>query len=247
VSDEKRKQHCFFLLVRCNAYVSLLTIFILLTFTGRANAMVQDSIKKIHWLGHDGFRIDASQVIYIDPFQLKTTIPADLILITHDHYDHCSPEDIKKIQKKDTVFITEAASAKKLQGDIRIVKPGDTTTVGGITIEAVASYNTNKEFHPKSSGLLGFILTVDNVRIYHAGDTDFIPEMKNFKADIALLPVSGTYVMTAGEAAEAALAINPAVAIPMHFGSIVGSEDDARTFSEKLSGKLTVNILKREP
>jgi len=208
--------------------------------------MVQNIIKKIHWLGHDGFRIDSDRIIYFDPFQIKSAVPADIILISHDHFDHCSEDDIKKIQKKDTVIVTDATTAKKLQGSIEVVKPGDTLTVDTIAVEVVPSYNTNKTFHPKASGLLGFIVTVEGVRIYHAGDTDFIPEMNTIKADIALLPVSGTYVMTAEEAVQAALAIKPAVAIPMHFNAIVGSEKDAALFKEKLAGKIEVVVLRQE-
>jgi len=208
--------------------------------------MVQDMIKKIHWLGHDGFRIDSGKVIYFDPFQIKSAVPADIIFISHDHFDHCSEDDIKKIQKKDTVIVTDAVTAKKLKGSIRVVKPGDTLTVENIAVEVVPSYNTNKTFHPKASGMLGFIVTIEGVRIYHAGDTDFIPEMNSIKTDIALLPVSGTYVMTAAEAVQAALAIKPAVAIPMHFNAIVGSEKDAALFKEKLAGKIEVVILKQE-
>ncbi len=208
--------------------------------------MIEAVLKKINWLGHDGFRIDASQVMYIDPYQIKSTIPADIILVSHDHFDHCSPDDIKKIQTKNTVIIANSASAGKLTGDRRIVKPGDRLTVAGIEIELVPAYNINKQFHQKSAGMLGFIITVDGVRIYHAGDTDFIPEMKNIKADIALLPVSGTYVMTADEAVEAALAIKPKIAIPMHYGAIVGTQSDAKCFADKLKGEITVTILKQE-
>ena len=208
--------------------------------------MVQDMIKKIHWLGHDGFKIDSGKVIYFDPFQIKSAVPADIIFISHDHFDHCSEDDIKKIQKKDTVIVTDAVTAKKLKGSIRVVKPGDNLTVGNIAVEVVPSYNTNKTFHPKTSGMLGFIVTIEGVRIYHAGDTDFIPEMNSIKTDIALLPVSGTYVMTAEEAVQAALAIKPAIAIPMHFNAIVGSEKDAALFKEKLAGKIEVVILKQE-
>lgn len=203
-------------------------------------------LKKIHWLGHDGFRIDAAKIIYIDPFQIRSKTPADIILVSHDHYDHCSPDDIKKIQHKGTVILTDKASAAKLSGDVRIVKPGDSITVSGITVEVVPSYNTNKQFHPKAAGMLGFIVNVEGVRIYHAGDADFIPEMQTIKADIALLPVSGTYVMTADEAVQAALAIKPAVAIPMHYDAIVGSAADAKRFADKLSGKVTVTVLKKE-
>ena len=208
--------------------------------------MVKEILKKIHWLGHDGFRIDAGKVIYFDPYQISTTVPADIIFVTHDHFDHCSVEDIQKIQKSDTVIVTDSASAKNLKGVIRVVTPGDRLNINSIEVEVVVSYNVNKDFHPKLSGMLGFIITVEGVRIYHAGDTDFIPEMKTIKADIALLPVSGTYVMTAEEAVEAALTINPAVAVPMHFGSIVGSESDAKRFAEKLSGKVEVTILSKE-
>lgn len=208
--------------------------------------MIEALLEKIHWLGHDGFRIDASKVIYIDPYQMKSTIPADIILVSHDHFDHCSPDDITKIQKKNTAIITDKVSAGKLTGDVRVVKPGDRVSIEGIEVEIVPAYNTNKQFHPKSAGMLGFILTVDGRRIYHAGDTDFIPEMKNIRADIALLPVSGTYVMTADEAMQAALAIHPKVAIPMHYGAIVGAESDARHFADKLKGKIDVKILPQE-
>ena len=198
---------------------------------------VKDAVKNIAWLGHAGFLIKGEgKAIVIDPFQVKQCDPADIILVTHEHYDHCSPEDIQKIRKDSTVIVTEADSAKKLSGDVRVVRPGDSLTISGISIEAVASYNTNKQFHPKQNGWLGFIVTVDGVRIYHAGDTDLIPEMGSLKADIALLPVSGTYVMTAEEAVEAARVIKPKLVIPMHYGAIVGSADDARRFRDALAG-----------
>jgi L-ascorbate metabolism protein UlaG (beta-lactamase superfamily) len=188
-------------------------------------------IEKIHWLGHDSFRLEGEVTVYIDPWKLPPNSPkADIILITHDHYDHCSPEDVAKIQKADTVIVTIPAAARKLKGEVKTVKPGDKITVKGIEIEAVPAYNTDKPFHPKGAGHVGFIVTLGGKRIYHAGDTDFIPEMKGLKVDIALLPVSGTYVMTAEEAAKAADAIKPEVAIPMHYGEIVGSERDAERF-----------------
>jgi L-ascorbate metabolism protein UlaG (beta-lactamase superfamily) len=126
------------------------------------------------------------------------------------------------------------------------VKPGDALEIKGVKIEAVPSYNTNKQFHTKERGWVGYVFTSGGQRIYIAGDTDYIPEMKNIRADIALLPVSGTYVMTADEAAQAALDIKPKVAIPMHYGSIVGAKEDARRFAEKLKGKIDVVILQEE-
>lgn len=195
---------------------------------------VQKVLKKIHWLGHDAFRIDADKVIYIDPYQLAAGEPkADIILITHDHFDHYSPDDVQKLLKPGTMVVSIAAVTKKVRGAaVQTVKPGDKVTVQGIDIEAVPAYNVDKQFHPKSAGHVGFIVTIDGVRIYHAGDTDFIPEMKGFRVDIALLPVSGTYVMTAEEAVQAAGAIKPKLAIPMHYGAIVGGLSDAQRFAQ---------------
>jgi len=196
-------------------------------------------IENIHWLGHDTFRIENDKIIYIDPIKLKgRPLKADLILITHDHFDHCSPDDVAKVAKDDTMIVTIAAAAQKLKGDVQVVKPGESLTVLGIPIETVPAYNVSKfrspgvPFHPQKSGHVGFILTVEGMRIYHAGDTDVIPEMDDIEADIALLPVGGTYTMTADEAAQAANRIKPKVAIPMHYGTIVGSARDAQRFSD---------------
>ena len=205
--------------------------------------MVQDMAKKISWLGHDGFRIDGVKTVYIDPFKISGGPKADVILISHEHFDHCSPEDVAKIQQAGTVIITEKDSAKKLKGDVRVVKPGESVTLDEVKVEAVPSYNTDKDFHPKKNGWLGFVVEMEGVRVYHAGDADFIPEMKDLKVDIALLPVSGTYVMTSEQAVKAALAIKPKLAIPMHYGAIVGEEADAVRFKRALEGKVEVLIL----
>jgi len=199
--------------------------------------------KKIAWLGHDGFRIDAEKTIYFDPYEITGDQKADIILITHEHFDHCSPDDVSKIQQDGTVIVTEKDSAGKLSGDVRVVAPGEQLTVDGVNIEAVPAYNINKNFHPKANGWLGFIVEIEGVRVYHAGDTDFIPEMKDFQTDIALLPVSGTYVMTAEEAVEAAIAIDPRIVIPMHYGSIVGGDQDAVNFKSALGEKFEVILL----
>jgi L-ascorbate metabolism protein UlaG (beta-lactamase superfamily) len=205
--------------------------------------MIQEMAEKIFWLGHDSFRIEAAKTIYIDPYQISSGPEADLILITHEHFDHCSPEDVSKIQQSGTVIVTEKDSAKKLSGDVRVIAPGESVKVDDVMVEAVPSYNTDKDFHPKKNAWLGFIVEVEGVRIYHAGDADFIPEMKDFNVDIALLPVSGTYVMTADQAVEAALAIQPKLAIPMHYGAIVGDEGDALNFKKALEGKVEVLVL----
>lgn len=209
---------------------------------------------KLTWLGHDGFRIEDGQVIYIDPYEIKGGAKADLILISHEHDDHCSIDDLKKVLTFNTVLVAHAQSKSTLSKlhakELKIAKPGDKLTLGSVTVEAVPAYNTNKFrepgklFHPKEDGKLGFIVTVKGVRIYHAADTDQIPEMKGMTPDIALLPVSGTYVMTAKEAAEAADSIKPKVAIPMHYASIVGSAKDAEEF--KKLAKCEVRIMQKE-
>ncbi len=213
---------------------------------------------KVTWLGHDTFRLSNSTVVYIDPYRLKRAqgIKADILLISHEHFDHLSKDDIKKVIKDDTIIVTTEQCAKELKDmkvkEVKVVKPWDKVSIKGVDIEAVPAYNTNKinpdtkrPFHPKEANMLGFIVTMNNVRIYHAGDTDAIEEMSRFSnIDIALLPVSGTYVMTADEAIQAVNMIKPKIAIPMHYGTIVGSEDDAKRFKGLASCE--VNILEPE-
>ncbi len=201
-------------------------------------------VKGIHWLGHASFRLEGERIIYIDPYKIKGGPAADIILVSHSHYDHSSSTAIENVSKADTVIVTCADSAKKLKGNVKVINPGQSIEVKGTTIEAVPAYNIKKPFHPRSEGGLGFIVTLGQRRIYFAGDTDLIPEMAMVKADVALLPVSGTYVMTAGEAAEAAKAIKPSLAIPMHYGTIVGSRNDALRFKELAI--VPVEILDRE-
>jgi len=209
--------------------------------------MVEKVFKNLRWLGHDAFLLRAGgKIIYFDPFKLEPGLPpADIICISHAHYDHCSPVDVLAIQQPSTLIFTEPQAAAKLGGKVTTLAPGERREMEGITVEAVPAYNANKQFHPQANSWLGFVLTVDGVRVYHAGDTDYIPEMKDVRADIALLPVSGTYVMTAEEAAQAALAIGPGIAVPMHYGAVVGTSDDAARFAAALSGRVRVEILER--
>jgi len=211
---------------------------------------------EITWLGHDSFLIKKEKTIYIDPYQIGGGPPADIVLITHDHFDHLSLEDLRKIVGDKTVTVAARNCEHELsrlgRGSVKYVSPGETVTVDDVAIRAVPAYNINKfrepgkVFHPREYGGVGYVLTVGGVTIYHAGDTDHIPEMAGLQPDIALLPVSGTYVMTAAEAAEAAKAIKPKIAIPMHYGAIVGTEKDAEEF-KKLYGGETIILKKEKP
>lgn len=198
-------------------------------------------LENIIWLGHDAFKIAASKIIYLDPFELAGDHePADIICISHDHYDHCSPEDVAKIQGEDTIIVAAENCKGKLKGDVRLVKAGDTIGIDEVSIEVVPAYNVNKRFHPREAGGVGYVLTVAGTRIYHAGDSDPIPEMEGLDVDIAMLPVSGVYVATAEEAVKAAEMLNPKVVIPMHYGSIVGSRADAERFKELWPGDVVI-------
>ena len=193
---------------------------------------------KIEWLGHDSFRLRGEgPVVYIDPYKLERPEPAaDLILITHDHHDHLDPEALAALRKDGTVIAGPHAVATQVGGCTE-VKAGEERELAGVRVKVVPAYNVNKfrnpgePFHPKGLGV-GYLVEMDGETIYHTGDSDAIPEMEGLQPDVALLPVSGTYVMTADEAAEAARAIRPRRAIPMHYASIVGSDADARRFAE---------------
>jgi L-ascorbate metabolism protein UlaG (beta-lactamase superfamily) len=209
-----------------------------------------------HWLGHDGFRIIASgKTIYIDPYQLSKAQQkkndADIVLISHNHFDHLSMDDLKHVIGKKTTIVAAKECLDQLKAagaaEVKGVAPGDRLAVQGLPVEVLAAYNTNKRFHPKADNKVGFVITAGNMRIYHTGDTDDIPEMTAAKPDVALVPVSGTYVMTAEEAARAVNEkIKPKkLAIPMHYGTIVGSEQDATKFKQ-LVAACPVQILGKE-
>jgi L-ascorbate metabolism protein UlaG (beta-lactamase superfamily) len=191
-------------------------------------------------IAHDTFRIKGSQVIYIDPYKVTKHDEANIVLISHEHFDHLSIDDLNKVIMPGTTIVASPLCKDGLQGvkvkEIRFLDPGGKYTVGKVEVEGVPAYNLNKfrepgkVFHPKGEKRLGFIIKMDGTSVYFAGDTDCIPEMKSIRCDIALLPVSGTYVMTAEEAAEAAKIISPKIAVPMHYGAIVGSDADAKKF-----------------
>ena len=209
-------------------------------------------IEGIHWLGHDTFRIEGSSTLYVDPWKLPANAPpADVILITHDHVDHFSTEDIAAIARPGTLIVGPASvtvGLKQAEGLTTVtIESGQTVTAATASVTAVPAYNTSKfrepgvPFHPREAGGLGYVIDLDGRRIYHAGDTDAIPEMRDVRCDVALLPIGGTYTMTAAEAAAACELISAAVVVPMHYGDIVGSRSDAARFAELC--RLPVTIL----
>jgi L-ascorbate metabolism protein UlaG (beta-lactamase superfamily) len=201
---------------------------------------------EIFGLGHDAFRLQGEKTVYIDPWKLPAGAPpADVILVTHEHFDHCSPEDVEKVRTPQTVVAAPAVAAAKLAAPVTIVRPGDRLTLNGVPVEGVPAYNIDKKFHPRQAGHVGYIVTLQGERIYHTGDSDAIPEMDTLQVDIALLPVSGIYVMNADEAAQVAARLHPRLAIPMHYGVVAGSAADAERFA-KLS-TVPVRILQPEP
>ena len=211
---------------------------------------------KIKWLGHDSFNIAGNIRIIIDPYKITKQEKADLVLISHNHFDHLSVNDLKNVSTKDTSIVAAKECIDMVKGfDFKEkigISPGEEKTVRGVKIKSIRAYNvtkinsdTKKPFHPKEDNKVGFLFELDGITIYHAGDTDLIPEMSDLKPEIALVPVSGTYVMTAQEAAKAVEKIKPKIAIPMHYGVIVGSEKDANEFKQ-LVKSCEVQILTKE-
>ena len=196
----------------------------------------------IQWLGHASFRIsDADEVIYIDPWKISgQPKDATVVLISHSHYDHYSSDDVGKVSAADTKVFGSGDVIDEY-GSGHLIEPGQTVEAGGVVITAVAAYNRAKQFHPKDNKWLGFVVEIGSKRIYYAGDTDLIKEMKSLKnIDLALLPVGGTYTMDAAAAGGAVKYIKPKQALSYHWGDIVGSRADADTFASGSDCAVTV-------
>ena len=233
---------------------SLFSLFSQVSIAGISNDTAHHKmVKNIHWFGQAAMKIQAeTKTIYIDPYQLTKKDKADIILITHSHSDHLSKGDIEKIICDNTILIAPQsceASVKDIKAKgIVLLKPGESHTIGKIKIDAVPAYNIKKtNYHPKENGWLGYIITVKGIKIYHAGDTERIPEMKKFDCDIALLPLGQTYTMNSVEdAVETACDVKAKIAIPMHFGMYEGTKKDAIKFQTLLKNKVEVIILQQK-
>lgn len=194
---------------------------------------------------HSSIKIIKGKIIYIDPFRIeKEQNDASLILITHDHYDHYSEEDIKKVINENTVIVAPKTMKVGINAkEVIYVEPNKQYEILGIKIKTIPAYNINKHFHPKENQWVGYILEIEDENYYIAGDTDITPENKQVKCDIALVPVGGTYTMTYEESAELVNTIKPRLAIPTHYGCIVGNKDDGIKFKELLNKDINCEIL----
>lgn len=185
-------------------------------------------IESFTWIKQSAFRWRGEgRTVYIDPWGVTSEDPADLVLITHAHDDHFSMEDIERIQQGETKLVAPRDVAEKLSGDVTPVRPGDSIEVAGVRITAVPAYNVVEErleMHPKANEWVGYVLTLGDHTYYHAGDTDHAPELSDVRADVAFLPIGGTYTMDAEEAGGLAKAMAPRLAVPMHFGFLFEDE-----------------------
>ena len=185
-------------------------------------------------------RVEGGKVIYFDPFKIEREAhDADMIFITHAHYDHLSPEDIEKIRKEDTIIVVPESI--EFEGKYGVV-PGESYEIDGVKVLTVRAYNTNKPFHPKDNNWVGYVVEINGEKIYVTGDTDAVDEVKGTSCDVLCLPIGGKYTMDASEAAECTNVIAPATVIPTHYGEIVGCKEDADIFKSKVSGNIEVQI-----
>ena len=202
-----------------------------------------DLQKIVRWYGQSSLRFEiGGKLVWLDPVKVPVIEKSDLILVTHDHGDHYSPEDIKKLSGPGTLVLAGFDGSP-----FERISPGDTKLVGELSVEAVPAYNMVKtQFHPKSAGYCGFLLSVPGLCLYDAGDTERVPEMKGIVCDVAFLPLGQTYTMgSPAEAAQAALDVKASIAVPIHFGMYEGSEADAKEFACLLQGKVEVIRLER--
>lgn len=204
--------------------------------------------EEVEVLTHSSIKITGKRIIYFDPFNVtEESHDADLILVTHEHYDHYSPEDIKKVAGSDTWMIMPESmrGCEEKAGNIKckFVHPGGIIEAKGILINAVPAYNRLKPFHTRGKGYVGYMVAMDDVRYYVAGDTDMTPENQDIKCDVAIIPVGGKYTMDCREAAKLVNRMKPKLAVPTHYGTVVGTPNDGKKFAELVDSRIEVRVM----
>ena len=207
-------------------------------------------LENIKVLCHSSIKFEKGQIIYFDPFKINENYnDADIIFITHSHYDHFSEEDILKVKKEETkIVVPEDLYNRSLElgfseENILVVRPNEEYEINNIKFKTIPAYNLNKNFHPKTNNWVGYIITLDNIVYYIAGDTDVTEENRKVKCDVAFVPIGGTYTMTAKEAATLVNEINPKITVPIHYNCIIGSKEDEKVFKNSVNDDIEVMIL----
>ncbi len=207
-------------------------------------------LENIKVLCHSSIKFEKGQIIYFDPFKINENYnDADVIFITHSHYDHFSEEDILKVKKEETkIVVPEDLYNRSLElgfseENILVVRPNEEYEINNIKFKTIQAYNLNKNFHPKTNNWVGYIITLDNIVYYIAGDTDVTEENRKVKCDVAFVPIGGTYTMTAKEAATLVNEINPKITVPIHYNCIIGSKEDEKVFKNSVNDDIEVMIL----
>ena len=204
-------------------------------------ATTEEALKLLHWYGQSSFRFDGPPVIYIDPWEIPKEMPkADIVLITHSHRDHLSPDDVAEIQTENTMIVAPSDCLEKLEGNKKSILPNQTVKLSGLNISTVPAYNISAPFHPRNNNWVGYVIEWKGLKIYHGGDTDAIPEMKDIKPDIAMIPIGGKYTMDMADASKAAKWFENCVIIPMHYGKVVGTPEDGIKFKNEVGPQVKV-------
>ncbi len=207
-------------------------------------------LNNIEVLCHSSIKINKEIIIYFDPFKIeKNYNDADIIFITHDHYDHYSEEDIDKVIKNNTIIVSPVDLLEKLlnkglkKENIISVKPYEDYNIRNLKFSTIPAYNTNKQFHPRKNNWVGYLIELEGITYYIAGDTDITEDNKKIKCDVAFVPIGGTFTMNYQEASELINTIKPKIVVPIHYGSIVGNKEDATNFSKLINPKIECKIL----